>query len=165
MRCRLSCRILPRCRLRAHNLLNYISWIILCDTSTVPCALRRHQSCLENQLKKLNDYDKPANRSEKKLPSLISLLFGKITLSSWNFWESIKKIWHWIFWWVSWTNISWQISVSYYFVFPKKILAGWPVGHSEWKSGWYVWILGDGDIRFLFCWVFGPVNRRENWKT
>ncbi len=26
-------------------------------------------------------------------------------------------------------------------------------------------VLGQGDIRFLFCSVFGPVNRRENWKT
>ena len=26
-------------------------------------------------------------------------------------------------------------------------------------------VLGQGDTRFLFCSVLGPVNRRENWKT
>ena len=26
-------------------------------------------------------------------------------------------------------------------------------------------VLGQGDIRFLFCEVLGPVNRRENGKT
>jgi hypothetical protein len=36
------------------------------------------------------------------------------------------------------------------------------------RTTYTVWethgVLGQGDIRFLFCQVLGPVNRRVNWK-
>ncbi len=45
-------------------------------------------------------------------------------------------------------------------------LNGWTVGHCHTSPGGAPGTrLGQGNIKFLFCEVLGPVNRRENWKT
>ena len=42
----------------------------------------------------------------------------------------------------------------------KKNSDGWPVGHCHTSPGGAHRVLGEDDIRFLFCQLFGPVNRR-----